>query len=462
MATRLALHTGEAQLRDGDYYGGALNRAARIRALAAGGEILCSRATADLIADTLPPDVRLTVLGTHELKGLRRSETVHALVGIDETSRPRPGSLRRSHNLPQELTSFIGRRREVVELRALVADTRLVTLVGAGGCGKTRLARRLGAELSDEPGDGVWLVELASVTDPARVAPTVASVLRVADEPGRSPLERLIDALCNRTILVLLDNCEHVLDAAATVVQALLEDCPGVDVLATSREALGVPGEHIYRVPSLAVPPAEVSVDELPEFEAVHLFADRGAQHVTGFSVTRENAASVASICRRLDGIPLALELAASALRSVSTVEIATRLDERFRLVTHGGRLAAPRHQTLRAMVDWSYELLAERERLVFARLSVFSGGWTLDAAEAVATDGVAVELHDVLGLVSALVGKSLVEPDLANDVTRYRFLETIREYAAEQLAGRGDHERLTTRRRHRDYCPVADRGRRS
>ena len=253
-------------------------------------------------------------------------------------------------------------------------------------------------------------------------------------------------------MLILLDNCEHVLDAAATVVHTLLEHCPGVDVLATSREALGVPGEHIYRVPSLAVPPPEVSVDELPQFEAVHLFTDRGAQNLTGFSVTRDNAASVASICRRLDGIPLALELAASALRSVSPVEIATRLDERFRLVTHGGRLAPPRQQTLRAMVDWSHELLTERERLVFARLSVFSGGWTLDAAEAVATDGVTVELHDVLGIVSALVDKSLVEADIATETTRYRFLETIREYAAEQLAYRGDDERMATRRRHRDY----------
>ena len=210
------------------------------------------------------------------------------------------------------------------------------------------------------------------------------------------------------------------------------------------------------------MPPPEVSVDDLQQFEAVRLFTDRGAQHVTGFSVTRENAASVASICRRLDGIPLALELAASALRSVSTVEIATGLDERFRLVTRGGRLAPPRQQTLRAMVDWSYELLTERERLVLARLSVFSGGWTLDAAEAVATDGVTVELHDVLGIVSALVDKSLVEADIAAETTRYRFLETIREYAAEQLAGRGDDERDGDTSPSPRLLPDDDRDRRS
>ena len=454
---RVALHSGACLQRDGDYFGPVVNRVARLLAAGHGGQVLVTGATYELLAARLPGGIGLRDLGEHRLKDLGRAERVFQVTGSGLAGGF--GSLRSlddpalRHNLPSQATSFVGRAAELAELRSLVSGgSRLVSIVGPGGIGKSRLALQVAAEALDGTGEGVWLVELAPVAESELVARTVAGVLQVREEPGRSILETLVEAVGGRYLLLVLDNAEHVLGAAAKLADALMRCCPQACVLVTSREPLGISGEHVFRVPPLAVPPAELAAPgRLASFESVQLFAERAVMHRQGFAVDDANAAGVAAVCVRLDGIPLALELAAARLGSLSVSEVSARLDQRFRLLTGGSRTALPRHQTLRALIDWSYDLLNPGERLVLDRLSVFAGGWTLEAAEAVTSAGDSGGWQ-VLDHLATLVGKSLVQAEETDGSTRYRLLETVRQYAAERLALRAGAELDQTRAAHRDH----------
>jgi predicted ATPase/DNA-binding XRE family transcriptional regulator len=345
------------------------------------------------------------------------------------------------HNLPAQLSSFVGREGEIEEIRDRLAAARLLTLTGAGGCGKTRLALEVAALILAEYPDGVWLAELAPVSDPRLVPSVVATVLGLREEPGQPILDTLLAALRTRRVLLVLDNCEHLVDACARLVEDLLRRCSEVRILATSREALRVPGEVAWRVPSLPFPDPEnhQSRETVARSDSVRLFVERAAMTRPDFELTERNSAPIAQICRQLDGMPLAIELAAGRMMSLSPEQIAGRLDQRFRLLSGGSRTALPRQQTLRATVDWSYDLLSEAERALFRRLSVFAGGWTLEAAEAVCVES-DVSSDDVLGLLLQLVDKSLVQTDeTADGWTRYRLLETLRQYGLERLAATSD-----------------------
>jgi predicted ATPase/DNA-binding SARP family transcriptional activator len=366
------------------------------------------------------------------------------------------------HNLPHPVTSFVGRVTEMAELQRLLDTTRLLTVTGAGGCGKSRLALEAAHDLLPETADGVWLVELASLAGPALVPQRVATVMGVREQPGEALTRTLIHALQSQRLLLLLDNCEHLLDACASLVEALLRDCPGVQIVATSRESLNIPGERLYRIPPLTFPEADrppAARHELGQFEAVHLFVERASAVSPGFDLSDQNAASVARICRQLDGIPLAIELAAARVKALSVEALAERLDDRFSMLTGGSRTALSRHRTLRACIDWSYAPLSEPERALLRRLSVFAGGWSLEAAEAVGADDEtagtatavpAVHSHDVLDLLTKLVDKSLVVYENGGGDVRYRLLETIRQFAQECLAESDEEEAI--RRRHAEY----------
>ena len=454
---RVAVHAGACAERGGDYAGPVVRRAAGLLAVGHGGQVLVTGAAYELLAGRLPGGIGFRDLGEHRLPDLGRAERVFQVTGAGLAGEF--GVLRSlddpalRHNLPSQPTSFVGRAAELAELRSLVSGgSRLVTVAGPGGIGKSRLALQVAAGALDGAGDGVWLVELAPVAEPELVARTVVALLGVHEEPGRPVLDTLANAVGDRHLLVVLDNAEHVLGAAAKLADALLRSCPRVCLLVTSREPLGISGEHVFRVAPLPVPPTGLAVPgELAGFESVQLFAERAVLYRHGFALDDANAAAVAAVCVRLDGIPLALELAAARLGSLSVPEISSRLDQRFRLLTGGSRTALPRHQTLRALIDWSYDLLTPDEQVVLGRLSVFAGGWTLAAAEAVTAAGDAGEWQ-VLDHLAALVGKSLVLADEIQGSTRYRLLETIRHYAAERLARRPGGELGETRAAHRDY----------
>jgi predicted ATPase/class 3 adenylate cyclase/DNA-binding CsgD family transcriptional regulator len=453
----MALHSGACAERDGDYVGPVVNRAARLLDIGHGGQVLVTAATYALLADRLPGGLGLRDLGEQRLRDLGRAVRVFQVTGPGLAEGF--GALRSlddpalRHNLPSQPTSFVGRAAELAELRALVSGgSRLVTITGPGGIGKSRLALQVAADALDGTGDGVWLAELAPVTEPELVNLTAAAALRISEAPGRPMLDTLIDTVRDRNLLLILDNAEQVLGAVAELAAAVIRSCPRVCLLVTSREPLGISGEHVFRAPGLTVPPAGLAVpDRLAAFESVQLFAEHASMYRRGFTVDDGNAAAVAAICVRLDGIPLALELAAARLGSLSVSEINARLDQRFRLLTTGNRTARPRHQTLRALIDWSYDLLSEQERIVFERLSVFAGGWTLDAAEAVVHGGDVAEWQ-VLDLLAALVGKSLVQAEVSHGPTRYRLLETVRQYAAEHLALRAGADLKDTPAAHRDH----------
>ena len=440
---RTGLHTGEALLRDDRYYtGAALTRCARLRDIAHGGQILLSATTASLVADALPHGSVLRDLGTHRLRDLSHPERVFELraAGFDRDFPPLRSLDAVAHNLPIQLTSFVGRAGELAAVERLVRDERLVTLTGTGGAGKTRLAAQVAAELADHWPDGVWWVDLGPVTDPALVAELTASTIGVMVEPVGGPRRALSLQLRERRVLVCLDNCEHLLDASAELVETMLRSCSEVSVLATSREPLGVAGEMVWRVPSLQ------------EDEAVALFVDRASRVRPWFTLDGTNEAAVRTLCRRLNGIPLAVELAAAWLRTLTPAQIAAGLDDRFALLVRGPRGAARRQQTLAASMDWSHDLLGETDRVVFRRLGAFAGGFTLDAARAVCADGTAGSIaeSDVLTALGRLVDKSLVVVEERAGDARYRLLETIRQYAIDRLDGAG--ERDTARERHLDH----------
>jgi predicted ATPase/class 3 adenylate cyclase len=432
---RCGLHAGVDERRDDDFFGQAVNRAARIMSVSHGGQILLSEAVAALIRDRLPGGVSLRDLGAVRLRDLARAERIYQVIhpGL-RADFPALRTLETTpNNLPQELTSFVGREREMAEIAKALRDTRLLTLFGVGGIGKTRLSLQLAARLLDQFPDGAWFVELAPLRDPELVPQATASVLGVKEEPGLTVLDALRKHARDRRMLLILDNCEHLVRACAELARQLLESCPHVKIIASSREHLHLGGEATYAVPALAVPqrPDTATPESLGEYESARLFLDRAVAAQPAFRITAQNAASLAEICRRLDGIPLAIELAAARVRALSVENIAVRLDDRFRLLTGGDRTALPRQQTLRALIGWSYDLLPPEERALFRRLSVFAGGWTLEAAEAVGANGEA-RAEDVLDLLTRLVEKSLIVVEAAGE--RYRLLETVREYAQERL----------------------------
>jgi predicted ATPase/class 3 adenylate cyclase len=446
---RIGIHTGEAIRSDAGFVGLAVHHGARVGAAAHGGQVLLTQATCDAVGSDFPAGCGLRDLGMYRLKDLAAPQRLYQLTHPRlRDDFPAPRSLDfMPHNLPVQITTFIGRDAEMQEVTQLLAGSRLLTLTGSGGCGKTRLSEHVAADLVEEYADGVWLVELAPLVEPEQVALAAASVFGVAEEAGRAVDDTLADALRSRHLLLVLDNCEHLVGACAELVAALLRSCRDVQVLATSQEPLGVPGETVFRVPSLAVPPDTTiaSVDQLPAFDAVRLFVDRAVLARRDFALTPANADAVSQLCRRLDGIPLAIELAAARISVVPPQQIAERLDDRFRLLAGGRRGALPRHQTLRAAVDWSYDLLGEAEQVLLRRLSVFAAGWSLDAAEQVA--GLEpLEPPDVLDALARLVGRSLVVAEEHGGVARYRLLETIRQYAREKLVAAGEIASLRTR----------------
>ena len=391
--------------------------------------------------DTPPTDAWLTDLGTYELRGVARPERVVQLCHPDlrnDFPPLRTPTCVAAHDIPSQFTSFVGRGPQLAEVRKLLAEDRLVTLTGAGGVGKTRLAVEVASQLAAEYADGVWYVDLAPITDHELVPLTVARALGLPDQPGRSTMDNLLRFVRDRQMLVVLDNCEHLLDASAELLVALLSGADRLTWLATSREAIGVAGEVSWRVPSLSL-----------AYDAAELFSDRARHARPGFTLSDDNAATVGEICARLDGVPLAIELAAARVRALSPAEILDSLHDRFRLLTGGARTAVRRQQTLRASVDWSHALLTEPERVLFRRLAVFLGGFDFDAAQAVAGSG-EVERYQVLDQLSLLVDKSLVVADDTEERTRYRLLETVRQYALEKLGESGEADAVRTR--HRDH----------
>ena len=448
---RVAVHTGEAELRSGHYVGAPLYRCARLMALAHGGQILISKATEELVTDGLPDGVSLRDLGQHRLRDISRPEHVYQLVSPDlqsEFSALR--SPENTHNLPIQLTSFVGRRAELSTVKRLIAESRLVTLTGAGGVGKTRVALEVARQTVDKYPDGAWLVELAPLANPDLVPNVVLAALGFGSQPSDTPLQSLISSLKEREMICILDNCEHLLGACARLADALLRGCPRVRILATSRELLGVSGETVWRVPSMATPDStrSLSLEELERSETVQLFLQRANAARPGFRLTTETADAVARICRRLDGIPLAVELAAARIRTLPIRTIDERLDDRFQLLTSGSRASLPRQRTLQAMLDWSHSLLDVDEKRLFRRLAVFRGGFTLDAAERVCTASVVDGVVDVL---SSLIDKSLVIfEEGADHPPRFSLLETVREYAHHHLQSAG--ERAQTALDHARY----------
>ena len=438
---RMGIHTGDAELERGRYSGPSIAHARRLRDVAHGGQVLVSGATADVAGDRLPDGAHLIDLGAHWVKELQRRQRVYQLShqSLRGVFPPLGSLVTVPNNLPAQPTSFIGRHLELTELSELLVATRALTLAGPGGCGKTRLAVELASDRAERYADGVWWVQLAAVGSGGDVAGAAMTALSIDDARGLTPVERLTAHLSNDRALLVLDNCEHVRDGCAELVDTLLGTCGGLTVMSTSREPLGFPEESVWRVRPLAHPQdaRASSPESLDSFDATRLFIDRAVDARPNFRVTNENAPAVAEICARLDGIPLAIELAAARVRVLTVERILEGLDDRFRLLTVSVGTDDARQQTLRASVEWSHDLLSEAERALFRRLSVFAGGFVLDAAERVCSDET-LDQVDVLDLVSQLVDKSLVLLDDAREV-RYRMLETIRRFAEEQLLEAGE-----------------------
>jgi predicted ATPase/class 3 adenylate cyclase len=434
LRVRMGVHTGEATHDHDDYHGTEVNRCARLMATAHGGQVIVSEATYSLVRDTAPAGVSFVDLGKHRLKDLARPERIYQVLHADLPADFPPlnslGSF--PNNLPAELSSFIGREDELAAVQDALGRSRLVTLTGAGGAGKTRLALQVAADRIEKHSDGVWLVDLAGLSVPGLVAQAVVSALRAPELPGRPALDALNSYLASRNLLIVLDNCEHLIGAAADLTATILRSAPKVSFIATSRESLNVPGEISWRVPPLSLPD-EQDDESWNLSEAVALFVERARAADQTFSLTREMRPAIATICRRLDGLPLAIELAAARVRALSVDEISTRLHDRFSLLTGGARTALPRQRTLEAAVAWSYDLLEEDERRLFARLSIFAGSFDLAAAEEVCSGG-GIGPGQILDLLTRLVDKSLVSVLHNGGSSRYRLLETLRDYARNRL----------------------------
>jgi len=450
---RMGIHTGEPRNATEGYVGLDVHRAARICSAGHGGQILISQTTRDLVAEDLRAPLGMVDLGTHRLRSLDGpAQRLYQVTGpglARDFPPPRTGDAPRN-NIRLEVTSFVGRDREIEQATRMLDQSSLLTLTGPGGVGKTRIGLRLARTLLDRFEDGTWIVECGNLSDPSFLLPSVVSAIGLTDPAGRSLLSTIIDQLKGKRLLLVLDDCDPVLTAAAELAEGLVRVCSTVRIVVTSREALGVPGEAILPIASLATPVAgsTIAAAELGSIDACRLFVERAKAVQPAFELTDQNARSVAQLCRRLDGIPLAIELAAARVRALPVEQIAARLDDRFRLLTGGSRTSVARHQTLRATIDWSYDLLTEPERAVLRRLSVFAGGASLEAAESVCA-GDAVDALDILDLLGRLVEKSLVFTDPTSSEAHFRLLETVREYARTRLveAGEGD----PTLRRHRD-----------
>jgi predicted ATPase/class 3 adenylate cyclase len=459
LRVRMGLHTGSAESRDGDYFGPVLNRVSRLLAAAHGGQVLLTLATEELVRDHLPDGVTLRDLGERRLRDLNRPERVFQVVAADLPSDfPALRSLEIfPNNLPVQLTSFIGREKEMDEVKRLLGTTHLLTLTGTGGTGKTRLSMQVAADLLDQFPNGVWLIELATIDDAAQVASAIAAPLRVRDEPGQEMLVTLTNYLRNKQLMIILDNCEHLIAECARIAETLLRASPGLQILATSREPLGIAGERTWPVPSLSIPEGwreeirgDKAAERLTQYESVRLFIDRATAIRPAFKVTNENAPYIAEICWRLDGIPLAIELAAARVRVLNLDQIATRLNDQFRLLTGGSRTALPRQQTLRALIDWSFDLLSDQERTLLRRLSAFAGGRTLEAVEAVCSDEKLPDF-EIIDLLTSLVDKSLVTVEkVLGKEPRYTILESVWHYGREKLVEAGESDALRTR--HLEY----------
>lgn len=455
LRVRMAIHTGTAEERSSDYFGPPLNRTARLLGVAHGGQILVSAAAYELARDHLPPNTGVRDLGEHRLPDLGRADRVYQLLHpeLPADFPPLESLDLLPNNLPLQLTGFIGRERELDDISRMLQRHRLVTLTGPGGVGKTRLALQVGAASVGLFQHGVWLVDLAPLADPLLVPQAAASALGAQQEPERDVLGTLADYLKQKRLLLILDNCEHIVQGCASLADALLRACPPLRILATGREPLRIAGEVTYDVPPLSFPDVRRLSRGTPvgEYEAVRLFVDRASAVRPQFRLIQENAPDVARICERLDGIPLAIELAAAWIRALSAKQIADRLDRRFDLLKEGShRGARPGHETLRAVIDASHELLSEVERVLFRRLSVFCGGWTADAAEMVCS-GQGMTPSQTLETLFRLVSRSLaVSEDGLDGMARFRMLETIREYAVGRLRDAGETAGL--RRAHWEF----------
>ncbi|HLJ83936.1 MAG TPA: adenylate/guanylate cyclase domain-containing protein [Candidatus Eremiobacteraceae bacterium] len=450
---RMGLHAGFAEERNADYFGPTVNRVARLMSIGHGGQVLVSGAVVESLRGHVPSNARLIDLGSHRLKDLTRPEHVWQLaVDSQPVEFPPLNSLdARPNNLPIQATSFVGREEDLEEAKSLMDRHRLLTLFGAGGVGKTRLALQAGADLLDYFPDGVWFADLAPLRDPELVAGVVAGALGMPQRGNQRVDEVIPQWLKHKHLLLILDNCEHVLFAAATLADAILSAAPNVKILATSRQALGLNGEVVHRLSSLAVPDHSVDVrlaDTL-KYGALALFVDRAKSADTRFVLSEDTAPIVAEICRRLDGIPLAIELAAARVRVLSIPNLARRIDDRFRLLTGGSRTALPRQKTLAALIDWSFGLLTLPEQTMFNRVGIFAGSFSLEAATTVC-GGDQLEADDIFELLASLVDKSLIIADTTGERERYRMLESTRAYALEKLAQDGDRERLA--RKHSEY----------
>src|SRR5262245_60370956 len=452
LRVRMGLHTGEAHVQDGDYVDHApINRCARVKAAAHGGQVLVTQATRDLVEGRLGGGFGLKRLGEFRLRDLAEPELIYQLTHADLAADfpPIVTLAGRSGNLPLPASSFVGRARELEQTAAALGQARVVTLTGPGGVGKTRLALQVAGQIAERFGDGAWLCQLAPVRDPAGVDDAVAAVLSVTAGAGQGTREALVEYLRSRQLLLVLDNCEHVLAEAAPLAGVLQRSCERLVILATSREALRIEGERLVPVPPLATPGAGADLDAVKEAEAVRLFTDRAAAVKPGFAVTAANAAAVTAVVRRLDGIALAIELAAARMPAMTPAELARRLERSFAVLAAGPRGTVARHQTLRATIDWSFQLLSGPEQALLARLAVFAGGATLEAAETVC-GGEGIDPDAVFGLLAALVARSLVVAEEQGPATRYRLLETIRQYSEEHLEAAGEAEHW--RARHASY----------
>jgi len=447
IAVRCGLHRGVAEQRDNDYFGTTISRAARVMSAAHGRQVLVSQAVVDALSERPLSAVDFRDLGKVRLKGLATPEHVFQVLHPSLRSDfPALRSLESTpSNLPQQITSFVGRETERAEAEALLARAQLLTLLGMGGLGKTRLALEIGGDVLERFPDGVWFIDLAPIRDPALVPVETAKALGLREQPGVPLVETLNNHLKSRKLLLILDNCEHQVSASAHLANSLLRTAPEIRILATSREVLHVPGEHVYQVLPLPLPDRSDSVAALTHSPAVQLFVERVQSHKPTFALDEHEGPAVAELVARLEGIPLAIELAAARIRTLSVADINARLKDRYKLLTGGGRVLLERQQTLRALVDWSYDLLRENDQILLARLSAFSGGFDLAAAEVVCgIEPLAPE--DIVDLLVSLVDKSLVMPEEAWSGTRYRMLETIRDYARIKLIDRGELERLSSR----------------
>lgn len=452
LSVRMGLNTGEAEPHGRHYVGAPLYRCARIMAVAHPSQVLLSSTTAAAILEALPVGASLRSVGTHRLKDLAEPELISQLRHPELPSEfpPLKSLSVLLNNLPSQLTSFVGREEEIAEVRRLLASSRLLTLVGPGGVGKTRLSVQVAADAIDAYRDGVWLVELAALVDPRLITQQVAAALGVREEVGRPLIDTLLQFARAKQLLLLLDNCEHLRAACAELAAQLLGACPDLRILATSQQKLALPDETTWAVPPLRVPdPKDDAAGQLGRFESVRLFVDRASSVQASFRINDRNGAAIAQICRQLDGIPLAIELAAARVNVLSVDQLAYRLQDRFRVLTRGSRTALPRQQTLRAVIDWSYGLLNAEESTLFNRLAVFSGGWSADAALAVcAWNG--LSQADIGELLSRLAEKSLTVSERSRDDTpRHRMLESLREYASERLSGSGEAEQTRRRQAH-------------